>query len=582
MQSEYNVRLYRCQLISKAEIDILEKNLILVYSRAFLSFSKDKGRAINFLKKGNNYLTPVMFIVNTINLEEAFSSNADVEQYSIYSTEKEVLFFPFSSFIVDEKIKTQIIKGIETKIINLNYLGKYRKEIESKINTLDENKIKELLSRDSKFVKDISSIKLNEDKIEQNQIELKKAIQKAVNKIKEETLITWQSEEKNNNCEIINPFKILGISENEKYRDYTNYYNEKFGNEIKNEGYFLSHFVLDNKEKYSRIDNNFLIKKDAFYYVIKNDLNNLKKIYEENKLILAQKDNTKRTLLHYSVIGRNYEISEFLLKKGINYDEPDFGLNCRGGTPATALYYADEKHRELLNKFGSKIIYYNSENNSRINLRGINSIESNDINIIDSLYEDLLKKQLVEKMIDIKKNDEVIGKKLVRSKNLIKCEEKNKFEKVYHGTRFVSIEFILNFGLQNFGEPLINHIQLGLKHDNINDWANAIFVSPSIFYASKYSELISYKNEEWLILIEAKIQPGSFSTHESTIYGYQFKTNEPKNVEYRIENCYGPYIENIHERDDLIVTSLIFINKKFLDNIKDYSEAVIFQNDYSL
>ena len=123
LKSEYNVRLDRCQLISNEEIDIIEKNLILVYSRAFLSFSKDKERAINFLKKGNNYLTPVMFIVNSINLEEAFSSNAEVEQFSIYNTEKEVLFFPFSSFIVDEKITTQIIKGIKTKIINLYYLG---------------------------------------------------------------------------------------------------------------------------------------------------------------------------------------------------------------------------------------------------------------------------------------------------------------------------------------------------------------------------------------------------------------------------------------------------------------------------
>ena len=574
LQSEYNVRLYRCQLISKSEIDILEANLILVYSRAFLSFSKDKHRAINFLKKGNNHLTPVMFIVNTINLEEAFSSNAEVEQYSIYRSEKEVLFFPFSSFIVDEKIKTQIINGIETKIIYLNYLGKYREEIERKINTLDENKIKELLSKDSKFVKDISSIKLNEDKIKQNQIELKKAIQKAVNKVKEETLIKWKSEEKNKNCEIINPFKILGISEDEKI-----YYPliDDFEKKIKNDKYFLSCFVLDNKENYSRIDNNFLINKDAFYYVIKNDLNNLKKLYEENKFILAQKDNIKRTLLHYSVIGRNYEISEFLLKNGINYDEPDFSeQQC----PSTALYYADEKHRELLKKFGAKIERYNMGN---YNLSGINSIKPNDINIIDSLYEDLLKKQIVEKMIDIKKNDEVIGKKLIRSKNLIECEEiLNKYEKVYHGTRFVSIEFILNYGLQNFGDPLKNHIHLGLKNDNIDDWANAIFVSPSIFYASKYSELISYKNEEWFILIEARIKPDSFSIHESTIYGYQFKTNEPKNVEYRIK-C-SPIIErlidhNIYERSDIIVTSLILIKKKFLDNIKDYSEGDILKNN---
>jgi len=201
LQSEYNIRLYRCQLISKEEMGILEKNLILVYSRTFLSFSKDKNRAINFLKKGDNYLVPVMFIVNTINLEEVFSSNAEVEQYSFYPNEKEVLFFPFSSFIVDEIIDTQLINGIEVKIVNLNYLGKYREEIENKINTLDENKIKELLSKDSKFVKDISSIQLNEDKIKKNQIELKEDIQKAVNKVKEKILIKKMN---SSNIKIIN------------------------------------------------------------------------------------------------------------------------------------------------------------------------------------------------------------------------------------------------------------------------------------------------------------------------------------------------------------------------------------------
>ena len=38
-------------------------------------------------------------------------------------------------------------------------------------------------------------------------------------------------------------------------------------------------------------------KKDHFYYVIMNDLDNLKKLYEENKYILIQKDNFNRSLL---------------------------------------------------------------------------------------------------------------------------------------------------------------------------------------------------------------------------------------------------------------------------------------------
>ena len=568
LKSEYNIRLYRCSKISCDEMNMLEKNLMLVYSRSFLSFSKDKEKAIGFLKKGNNYLTPVMFIVNATKLEESFASNADIEQYSFFE-EKEVLFFPFSSFIVDEKINTEIINGISTKVVHLNYLGKYRKEIEKAINTLDENKIKELLSRDSKFVKDISSIQLNENKFESNQTELMEHIKKAVNKVKNDTMIQWKSEEKNKNYEIINPFKILGISQNEDYPDYRKI--ADFRRKIKNEKQYLSCFILDNKEKYSRIDSNFLVNKDHFYYVINNDLNNLKKLYDENKFILAQKDNKERTLLHLSVIGGYYEISEFLLKSGINYDDPDFNGRY------TALYFADEKNRKLLQKFGAKIEAYNG-----LSLKGINTINSNDINIIDSIYNDLLAKRIVNDMINIKVNNEIIGKRLIRNQNLIanKIEIIKNWEKVFHGTKFVSIEFILNYGLNNFGEPSENHIRLGQKIDNIDDWASAIFVSPSIFYASKYSELINYKNNKWFIIIEARIKPNSFSVHESTIYGYQYKQDEPSKVEYRIQCEMANRFETCSNTDNVIVTSLIFVNKNFLENLKNYQESFIFKDKY--
>ena len=568
LKSEYNIRLYRCSKISCDEMNMLEKNLMLVYSRSFLSFSKDKEKAIGFLGKGNNYLTPVMFIVNATKLEESFASNADIEPYSFFE-EKEVLFFPFSSFIVDEKINTEIIKGISTKVVHLNYLGKYRKEIEKAINTLDENKIKELLSRDSKFVKDISSIQLNENKFESNQTELMQHIKKAVNKVKDDTMIQWKSEEKNKNYEIINPFKILGISQNEDYPNYREI--EDFRRKIKNEKQYLSCFILDNKEKYSRIDSNFLVNKDHFYYVINNDLNNLKKLYDENKFILAQKDNKERTLLHLSVIGGYYEISEFLLKSGINYDEPDFN-GCY-----TALYFADEKTRKLLEKFGAKVELYNG-----ISLKGINTIKSNDNNIIDSIYNDLLAKRIVNDMIDIKVNNEIIGKRLIRNQNLISnnIEIIKNWEKVFHGTKFVSIEFILNYGLRNFGEPSENHIKLGQRRDNIDDWASAIFVSPSIFYASKYSELINYKNNQWFIIIEARVKPNSFSAHESTIYGYQYKQDEPAKVEYRIQCEMVSSFETCANNRNVTVTSLIFVNKNFLENLKNYGESFIFKDKY--
>ena len=129
------------------------------------------------------------------------------------------------------------------------------------------------------------------------------------------------------------------------------------------------------------------------------------------------------------------------------------------------------------------------------------------------------------------KNGTIIAKRLIHDKLY---NEKNKCIPVFHGTRFVSMEHIMRFSLQNFGEPLINHIQLGIKMFNIDNWASAIFVSPSIFYASKYSEIIESDGQEWFIIIEARVKPNSFTQHESILYKYNYLQNEPKNIEYRI------------------------------------------------
>ena len=184
LKSEFSIQLYRCQLISKSEIDELEKNQVLIYSRSFLSFSKEKEVAIKFLKKAKNDLIPIMFILNTMEVDENFSSNADIEQYSIYN-EKEVLFFPFSSFLVEKEMKVEKIEEIETRVIYLNYLGKYRKEIEDKIKSLDKTKIKELLSRNLKFIKDISSIMLEENNFNDKIIDFEKTIEETVKKVQE-------------------------------------------------------------------------------------------------------------------------------------------------------------------------------------------------------------------------------------------------------------------------------------------------------------------------------------------------------------------------------------------------------------
>ena len=96
------------------------------------------------------------------------------------------------------------------------------------------------------------------------------------------------------NNEIINPYEILGITEEECKKMYNsprnidgdliinNYYKlKKHSNFNTKKKLLLSYYILLNINKFERIGNKYLIKnKDHFYYVIMGDLYNLQKIYK--------------------------------------------------------------------------------------------------------------------------------------------------------------------------------------------------------------------------------------------------------------------------------------------------------------
>jgi len=71
------------------------------------------------------------------------STHGDIEKISSIPNEKEVLFFPFSSFEI-KKIEEKNIGKEKRYEITLLYLGKYLKEIENNKNIINkENKIPE-------------------------------------------------------------------------------------------------------------------------------------------------------------------------------------------------------------------------------------------------------------------------------------------------------------------------------------------------------------------------------------------------------------------------------------------------------
>ena len=158
--------LFRGSSIGKKEFDTIRKKYkeycesddkslpsFLLYSRCFLSFSKLENVAKGFLGSNNNTTYGIFFeLENNENVLNKYSSNADIENLSAFSTEKEVLFFPFSAFCVKniEDIKEKNSSGFVIKEyvkIKLEYIGRYDIAYEKFNNNINlKNELKEEFS----------------------------------------------------------------------------------------------------------------------------------------------------------------------------------------------------------------------------------------------------------------------------------------------------------------------------------------------------------------------------------------------------------------------------------------------------
>ena len=149
LESVVNQELYRGSVLSKEEFTNLENLLkkqdnagfpkVIVYSRSFLSFSKNKNTAEGFIgKKDNKDLIKILFIIDkneNKKIDKNRFSNADISEFSRYGSEEEVLVFPLSCFII-----SRIESENYYKKIFLEYLGScekfIKKDLKNNINDI--------------------------------------------------------------------------------------------------------------------------------------------------------------------------------------------------------------------------------------------------------------------------------------------------------------------------------------------------------------------------------------------------------------------------------------------------------------
>ena len=177
LKSKFDVPLYFGGSLNennfqKLKKDLDEKKISLVYSKQFQTFTQIEDIAKkNLLDIKDKKSVPILYELSKLEAQEAYASNIDIGDFSCNPNNKEVLFFPYNCFLV-EKIEEKKVKidskKIEIKIIKLNYLGNYSKNINQKklIEDLNRDKIKQLLENKSiNFMKDINERNKNESPI---------------------------------------------------------------------------------------------------------------------------------------------------------------------------------------------------------------------------------------------------------------------------------------------------------------------------------------------------------------------------------------------------------------------------------
>ena len=199
--------LYRGTRMTKNEIENIMKKYeewklkkdksipsFLLYSRCFLSFSKDENQILKFIGETDEKFYGIVFILkNNYNITNKYSSNADIEFLSAYTKEREVLFFPYSIFCLENIYKGEY-KGIKCVIINLEYLGKYSNIFENIKN--DANFAKNLVDsfNNQNYSKEIIKSKIIEPNISDLNSAKQMIFEKIKNKINEKYKIEIKKE----------------------------------------------------------------------------------------------------------------------------------------------------------------------------------------------------------------------------------------------------------------------------------------------------------------------------------------------------------------------------------------------------
>ena len=307
------------------------------------------------------------------------------------------------------------------------------------------------------------------------------------------------------------------------------------------------------------------------------------------KRSLSNADEYGRTSLYIAARSGFYDTTKALLENGAPVNQ----VQRDGSTPLHgAAYYGQVPVVKLLLSYGADPNHQNQWGNTPVDETSVAEIKKLVLDYkedkIAEFARTFISKGLATKICNIvDKSGVEIARKIVRNFKVISSmtrrewdDRLSSWESCWHGTRSQYIESILRHGLLPSGSkigshtitPPSGHIPLGTGCLGKENWAAAIFVSPSVLYASDacYSELLMSGGTNWRVVVRVRVERNSYSEHSSTLVSkYAPVDGEPENSEYRVASTEEDKIRRVESSRNVIITSITFIKASILEDVSN-------------
>ena len=332
--------LYHGSILLNKDIEKIKKYLnntidnlpgAIIFSKAFLSFNKDKNiekYLLNINENKKDYSKVLFILEKDENIDYSLSTHTDIEEFS---NEKEVLFFPFSTFEISS---INEINDNNEKIceIKLSYLGKYIKEF------IKDKKLNEKIIPDTEFKQEIIKyglIKpdiLNKNNNNKELIKRYEEYKDYINNNKNDNNNIEKIVKKKDEKEKINHENIIQITVNKA--NYISNNKKKDNKNNDNKKHLISKNELNNSNSNSNINRSKDRKKKNLKHLINifdsnNSKNDIKKKSKEkfdvrnNKKNITETNKQSKTKIVDNSEKKNYIIGE------INIEEKDLNKEIR-------------------------------------------------------------------------------------------------------------------------------------------------------------------------------------------------------------------------------------------------------------